>query len=92
MFKLSYSLRTDNSLKLHEKVCKNKHFCGITLPTQEGNVLKFNQYMQSDKTPCIIYAILNLWLKKQTTVTKKNPEKYSTTKIGEYLIWWAFGK
>ena len=33
---------------------ENKDFCGITLATQKDNVLKFNQYMKSDKTPCII--------------------------------------
>ena len=30
-----HSLRTDNKLKSQEKVCKKKHFCGITLTTQK---------------------------------------------------------
>ena len=84
-----HSFRTEKKFKLHEKVYKNKNFCGITLPTQKHNVLKFNQYMKSDKTPCTIYAILRPWLKKRDNC-KKNPEKSSATKIGEHLIWWAF--
>ena len=30
-------LRTENKLECHEKVCKNKDFCGIALPTQIYN-------------------------------------------------------
>ena len=42
------SFRTENKLKSHEKVCKNKDFCGIVLPTEKGTILEFNQYMKSD--------------------------------------------
>ena len=50
--------RTENKLECREQVCKNEAFCGIALPTQKNNTLKFNQYMKSDKTRCIIYADL----------------------------------
>ena len=43
---------------------KNKDFCGIVLPSQEDLILKFNQYMKSDKMPCIIYADLESLMKK----------------------------
>ena len=51
-----HSFRTENKLKSHEKVCKNKDFCGIVMPTEKNQILKFNQYMKSDKMPYIIYA------------------------------------
>ena len=35
-------------VKSHEKVCKNKYFCGIFLLAQENNASEFNQYMKSD--------------------------------------------
>ena len=53
-----HSFRTENKLECHEKVFKNKGFCGIALSTQKNNILKFNQYMKSDKKPCIIYVDL----------------------------------
>ena len=36
-----YSFSADNKLKSHEKVCKNKDFFGIVMPTEK--ILKFNQ-------------------------------------------------
>ena len=40
-----------SKLKFHEKLCKNKDFCGIVM-------LKFNQYVKSDKISCIVFADL----------------------------------
>ena len=36
------SFRTENKLKSHEKVCKNKDFCIIIIPSEKGNMLEFN--------------------------------------------------
>ena len=38
--------RIENKLKSHEKVCKNKDFCGIVTLSEKDNILKFNQYMK----------------------------------------------
>ena len=35
---------------------KSKYFLGIVMPSEKDNILEFNQYMKSDKIPCIIYA------------------------------------
>ena len=51
-----HSFRTKNKLESHEKVCKNKDFCGIIVPSEKDNILEFNQYMKSDKMLHIIYA------------------------------------
>ena len=92
-----HSFRIKNKLKSHEKVCKNKDFCGVLLPSQKCNILKLNQYMKSDKTPCIIYADLGSWIKKIDGYVK-NPEKCTKTKIGEHIpcrysvsTTWEFG-
>ena len=60
------------------------NICGITLPTQEENISKFNQNMKSDKRTCIIYADLKSLIKKINNC-KKNTKKYSTRKIVEYI-------
>ena len=64
-----HSFRTENKLRSHEKVCENKDFCGIAMPSKNDNILEFNQYMKSDKMPYIIYAdieslIKNRWMCK----------------------------
>ena len=46
-----HSFRTENKLKSHEKICKNKDFCGIVMPLEKNNILEFNQYVKSDKIP-----------------------------------------
>ena len=38
--------RTKNKVESHEKVCKNKYFCGIMLSSQKDNILKLNQCMK----------------------------------------------
>ena len=67
-----------------KKKCKNKDFRGTALATQKIYLLKFNQCMKSDKTPCIIYADLKSLIKKIDNC-KNNPEKSSTTKMGEHI-------
>ena len=52
------SFRTENKLNSHEKVCKNNDFCEIVMPTEKNEILKFNQYIKSDKMPYIIYALI----------------------------------
>ena len=51
-----HSFRTENKLKSHEKLCKNKDLSGIIMPSEENKILEFDQYMKSDKMPYIIYA------------------------------------
>ena len=76
--------RTEHKLKSHEKVCKNKDFCGNVMPSEKDNVLEFNKYMKSDKMPYIIYADIESLIKKADGCAN-NPENYSATKIGEHI-------
>ena len=34
-----HSFRTENKLKSHQKVCKNKHYSGIVIPSEKDNIL-----------------------------------------------------
>ena len=79
-----HSLRTENKLKSHEKVCKNKNFCGIAMPSEKDRILEFNQYMKSDKMPYIIYADLESLIRK-IDARGNNLEEPSITKIGEHI-------
>ena len=46
--------RTENKLKCHEKICKNKKFCEVVMQSEKYKILEFNQYMKSDKRPYVI--------------------------------------
>ena len=50
-----HSFRTENKLKSHEKVCKDKDFCGIVMQSEKDDILEFNQYMKSGKSDAIHY-------------------------------------
>ena len=54
------------------------------MSSKETKRLEFNQYRKSDKAPFIIYADLT-YLIENIDGFKNNPEKLSTTKIGEHF-------
>ena len=71
------SFRTKTRLlKSHEKVCKNKDVCGIAVPTEKYKILKFKQYIKSDRMPYIIYADIESLIRK-TVRYATNPGKSS---------------
>ena len=47
-----------NTGPLLKKVCENKDFCGVVMPSENTKIIEFNQYQKSDKTPSIMYADL----------------------------------
>ena len=71
-------------LELDKKVCKNKDFCSVTMPSEDTKILEFNQYQKSDKAPFIIYADLECIIEK-IDGCKNNPENSSTTKVSEHI-------
>ena len=75
-----HSCRARNKLKSHEKVSKNKDFCGIVNPSEKDSILEFNQYIKSDKMPYAIHSEIESLIRKIYRCAN-NPEKYSTTKI-----------
>ena len=76
-----HSFRTKNKLESHKKVCENKDFCNVIMPSEDTKILEFNQYKKSDKAPFIIYGDL-----KRIDRCKNNTENsYTTTKVGEHI-------
>ena len=70
-------------LESHKKVCENKDFCNVIVPSEDTKILEFNQYQKSDKAPFIIYADLECIIEK-IDGCKNNPEN-PTTKVSEYI-------
>ena len=74
--------KTKKTNLIRIKNYKYKNFCNAKI---EGpKILEFNQCEKSDKTPFIIYADLESLIEKMEKC-KKNPEKSSTTKVGEHI-------
>ena len=79
-----HSFAAENKYESHKKVCENKDFCDIVMPSEDTKILGFNQYKKSDKTPFIIYADLECLIGK-IDECKNNLENSSTTKVGEHI-------
>ena len=79
-----HSFVTENKRESHIKVCENKDFCNIIMPSEDTKILEFNQNKKSDKRPFIIYADLE-WLIEKIHGCKNNPENSFTTKVGEHI-------
>ena len=65
-------INRNNKLELHKKVCKNKDFCNLIMPSEDAEILEFNQHQKSGKVPFIIYADLRCIIEK-TVRCKNNP-------------------
>ena len=68
----------------HKKVCENKDFFNVPMPSEDTNILEFNQYQKSDKAPVIIYGDLECLIEKIDRC-KNNPENSLTTKVSEHI-------
>ena len=79
------SFRTEDKLKSHEKVCKNKDIYRIVMPSKKNEILKFNQYMKSEIMPYIIYTDIESLIKK-IDGRANNPEDSSTKDIDENML------
>ena len=55
---MCYMLKDEYISCLHFKtqILLHKTFCGVVMPSEDTNILGFNQYWKSDKTRTIIYA------------------------------------
>ena len=79
-----HSSAVGSKCESHKKVCENKDFCNVLIPSEDNKILEFNQYQKSDNAPVIIYADLECLIEK-IDECKNNPEISSTTKIGEHI-------
>ena len=71
-------------IESHKRVCENKSFFNVIMPSEDTEMLEFNQYQKSDKAPFIIYADLACIIEK-IVGCKNNPENSSTTNVTERI-------
>ena len=64
---------------------KNRDFCNIVMPSEDTNILEFNQNQKSDKVPFAIYADLECLIEK-TDGCKNNSEHLSTIKVARHIL------
>ena len=58
----SYTM--EKKLRKHEKVCENHDFCHLKMPDEDNKILKYVSGGKSLKVPFVIYADLNVYLRK----------------------------
>ena len=51
-----HSFATESKCECHKKVCENKYFCNVVVPSEDTEILEFNHYQKSYKSPFVIYA------------------------------------
>ena len=73
-----------NNLESLRRICENKDFCKIVMPSEDIKIFEFGQYKKSEKASFIIYADLQ-YLKENTDWWKSNLENSSTTKGGKHI-------
>ena len=79
-----HSYRTKNKLEAHKKICENRDYCRVEMPTNDNNIIKYNPGEKSIKLPFVVYANLECLLEKMSTCYN-NPEESSTTKINKHI-------
>ena len=76
--------RNRKKLESQKRVCENKEFCNVIMPSEDKKMLEFTQYQKSDKAPFIIYEDFECII-KEIDEYKNNPENSSPTKISEHI-------
>ena len=57
-----HSYRTKNKLEAHKKICENRDYCHVEMPTKDNNTIKYSQGEKSIKLPFVVYADLECLL------------------------------
>ena len=82
-FNCFHSYRTKNKLEAHKKLCENRDYCHVEMPTKNNNTIKYNHGEKFIKLPFVVYADLECLLEKMSTCYN-NPEEPSTTKVNKH--------
>ena len=80
-----HSYKTKNKLEAHKKICENRDYCRVEMPTKDNNTIKYNHGEKSIKLPFAAYTDLGCLLEKMSTCYNNNPEESSTTKINKHI-------
>ena len=78
-----HSYRTKNKLEVHKKICENRDYFPVEMPTNDNNTIKYNHGEKSIKLLFVVYTDLECLLEKMSTCSN-NPEESSTTKINKH--------
>ena len=81
----SFFRKRKEKLGSHKKVCDNKDLCKVIIPSEDTQILEFNQYQKSDKAQFIIYANIEC-ITEKIDRCKNNSENSSTTKVSEHIL------
>ena len=76
------SFKTEKSLNEHKEYCDSNE-CVKTIMPEKGTILKFKDFLHSEKVPFVIYADLEALIKGMD-VCKPNPESSYTTKYQKH--------
>ena len=57
-----------------KKICENRDYCSVEMPTKDNNTIKYNHGEKSIKLPFVVYADLECLLEKMSTCYN-NPEE-----------------
>ena len=55
-----HSLATKKKRKFHKKICENKDFCNVLMPSEDTKILEFNQIKNLIKHHLLFMQILNV--------------------------------
>ena len=66
---------SQNKHECHKKVCENKDFCNVVMPSEDTKISEFNQCQKSCTSPFVIYAGLE-YLKETQTFKVCETESY----------------
>ena len=69
-----HSYRTKNKVEAHKKICENRDYCRVEMPTKDNNTIKYNHGEKSIKLPFNVYADLECLLEKMSTCYNKPEE------------------
>ena len=72
----SFFCNNKKNLQCHKRVCGNKVFCIVVMPSEDTKMLELNQNQKSDKALFIIFAYLECIIEK-IDGCKNNPAKSS---------------
>ena len=67
---------TESKLESHKKEHENEDSCNVVMPSEDTEILKFNQYQKCDKVSFIIYVDLECLIEK-IDGCKNNPQNSS---------------
>ena len=67
---------TESKLESHKKERENEDSCNVVMPSEDTEILKFNQYQKCDKASFIIYVDLECLIEK-IDGCKNNPQNSS---------------